>query len=200
MRRAKFVAQIAVLVCAGVTLAGCDTIRDAAGITKHSPDEFAIVTKTPLVIPPDYNLRPPKPGAAPTNQVSPTNAAQAALFNSDPAAAAAAMPGAYSDGEKTLLANAGAANADSSIRSELVTDSNSASGTDEDFSNQVMFWQGAPANANGTAVNADAEAARVQAAKTDGANPAAGALPPPQQQPANNSSDDDKGGWFDWLF
>jgi hypothetical protein len=50
-------------------LVGCDSIREAAGITKEPPDEFAVVTKAPLVIPPDYNLRPPKPGAAPTNQV-----------------------------------------------------------------------------------------------------------------------------------
>jgi len=27
-------------------------------------DEFAVVTKAPLIMPPDYNLRPPRPGAA----------------------------------------------------------------------------------------------------------------------------------------
>ena len=52
---------------------------------KEAPDEFAVLTKAPLVIPPDYNLMPPKPGAAPTNQTDPVDAAQTALFGNDPA-------------------------------------------------------------------------------------------------------------------
>src|SRR5512143_1277174 len=64
-------------IAAGLT--GCDTLRNAAGEGKDSPDEFAVVTKAPLVIPPDFNLHPPAAGAAPTNQVAPTQAAQAAL-------------------------------------------------------------------------------------------------------------------------
>ncbi|HEX3808148.1 MAG TPA: DUF3035 domain-containing protein [Rhizomicrobium sp.] len=204
MIRANRLSQIALLVCAGVAMAGCGAVREAAGISKHSPDEFAIVTKTPLVMPPDYNLRPPKPGAAPTNQQSPTDAAQAALFN-NPNAAAAGASGNYSQGEQSLIANAGATNADDSIRRQLMTDNASATGTDESFSNQVMFWQGAPPDPNGTPVNADAEAQRIQAAKANGANPGS-ALPLPQQQAQQptqtntNTQSDDKGGWFDWLF
>ena len=61
-------------------LGGCDSIREAAGITKEPPDEFAVVTKSPLVIPPDYNLRPPRTGSSPTNQVAPTVSAETTLF------------------------------------------------------------------------------------------------------------------------
>jgi len=70
--------HIAIVCAIAVSVAGCDTIRQAAGQDKQSPDEFAVVTKAPLVIPPDYNLRPPTAGAAPTNQLAPTQAAQAA--------------------------------------------------------------------------------------------------------------------------
>ena len=55
----------AILALCGAALAvsGCSSMRDAAGLTKRSPDEFAVSTKAPLVIPPDFNLRPPMPGA-----------------------------------------------------------------------------------------------------------------------------------------
>ena len=29
---------------------------------KRSPDEFAVVRRAPLILPPDYGLRPPRPG------------------------------------------------------------------------------------------------------------------------------------------
>ena len=50
-----------VLLGVACTLASCDSIRDAAGLTKQPPDEFAVVTKAPLTLPPDYSLRPPQP-------------------------------------------------------------------------------------------------------------------------------------------
>ena len=49
-------------------LSAARRFRDEAGLTKQSPDEFAVVTKAPLIIPPNFNLRPPSPGAAPLNQ------------------------------------------------------------------------------------------------------------------------------------
>ena len=66
----------AVLLTAASMLAGCDSLRSAGGLDKEPPDEFAVVTKAPLIIPPDYNLRPPKLGAAPTNELEPSEARQ----------------------------------------------------------------------------------------------------------------------------
>ena len=51
-----------VLFAATVVLGGCGGFRDAVGLNKRAPDEFAVVSKAPLVIPPDYGLRPPRPG------------------------------------------------------------------------------------------------------------------------------------------
>src|SRR5581483_7593579 len=101
-------ASLAVLSLAALLLAGCQTLREDAGLTKQAPDEFAVVTKPRLIIPPDFNLHPPSPGAAPLNQQDPTNEAQAALFSSnDPAIVAANMKGNLTPGEKMLLAQAG---------------------------------------------------------------------------------------------
>src|SRR5580658_9679275 len=108
--RSKTFFRLAVLgaVELALTLSACDSLRRDAGLTKQAPDEFAVVTKAPLIIPPNFNLRPPAPGAPPLNQQDPTSNAEAALFNSsDPSTVAAGMGGSYTMGERMLLANAG---------------------------------------------------------------------------------------------
>jgi hypothetical protein len=159
----------AVLLAAGLSLMSCDTIRNAAGITKEPPDEFAVVTKAPLIIPPDYNLHPPKPGAAPLNQTSPTQSAQAALYGDDTAAVAASINGNYSQAEKLLLAQSGAATADDSIRRKIAADNSKAEDTGT-LTDSLLFG-GGDTPVGDKPVDADAEAARIAAAK-NGATPA----------------------------
>jgi hypothetical protein len=198
----------AALSAVALSLIGCQTIREAAGITKEPPDEFAVVTKSPLVVPPDFNLKPPKPGAAPTNQVSPTQSAQAALFGDDPAAAAAAIPGNFSPEERVVLANSGGAAADPSIRKQIASDEKQMEATDDSFTDELLFNSADPYK--GTPVNADAEAARIDAAKAQG-QPVAGTTnagngtKPAAKQPAAKPADSatiqkDSGGWFDGIF
>ena len=52
----------ALLVAAGL-LFGCTEVRDAAGLAKKSPDEFQVMARPPLSLPPNFTLTPPKPGA-----------------------------------------------------------------------------------------------------------------------------------------
>ena len=40
-------------------LSACSKIRDSAGVTRKSIDEFQVVENPPLVIPPDFNVMPP---------------------------------------------------------------------------------------------------------------------------------------------
>jgi hypothetical protein len=44
-------------------LAGCTDFRQALGIDRVGPDEFAVESRAPLTIPPEFDLRPPQPGA-----------------------------------------------------------------------------------------------------------------------------------------
>ena len=45
------------------TLSACEGgIGDALGLGKKAPDEFAVVRSAPLTLPPDFTLRPPRPG------------------------------------------------------------------------------------------------------------------------------------------
>ncbi len=190
--RSPHVVRAAVLVGVGLALSGCQTIRDAAGLEKSPPDEFAVLTKAPLVVPPDYNLKPPRPGAAPTNQTDPTDTAEATLFGSDPATIASNIPGDASQGEKLLLANAGIANADPAIRQHLQSDSKSMLGADDSFTDEILFWKG-PTSEPGKVVDADAEAKRIAAQKN-------GQAPDQEQKPEAPKPEEKKSGWFDGWF
>ena len=201
MSALKTAARFAALAMLATSLIGCESFREAAGVTKEPPDEFAVVTKSPLVVPPDFNLRPPKPGAAPTNQSSPTEAAQSALFGDDPTAAAAALPGNFSDEERVLLANTGAANADHAIRKQIASDEKAMEATDDSFTDTLLFRS--PEPDKGKAVNADAEAQRIEAAKTNGqpvGDPKPPATPPEKKPDDSATIQKDSSGWFDGIF
>lgn len=199
--------QGAVLSAAGLALMACQSVREAAGVEKTPPDEFAVVTKAPLVIPPDYNLRPPKPGAPPTNQSSPTDSAEAALSGTDPAAIAAALPNTYSPGEKTLLANSGAATANHHIRQQIAADAKSMATADDSFTDQLLFGSGTNAD-TGHPLDADAEHDKMVAEKSDKGTPvqdtqATGKSGSESATISADKSDTDTssdGGWFDSIF
>jgi len=143
--RSMRVLRFAVLGAGLAALGACSSLREEAGLTKQSPDEFAVTTKAPLIIPPDFNLRPPSPGAAPLNQTDPTSAAELAMFNSaDPATVAAQMPGNYSATEKMLLANAKVQSADPTVRAQLQSDERNMQGADPSFTDRIL---GSPAKA-----------------------------------------------------
>lgn len=56
--------RILALATAGAMLAGCSGgVQESLGLKKKAPDEFAVVRNAPLSLPPNFSLRPPKPGA-----------------------------------------------------------------------------------------------------------------------------------------
>lgn len=46
----------------GLALGGCESLQQSLGLNKSSPDESRVTVFSPLVVPPDFNLRPPGPG------------------------------------------------------------------------------------------------------------------------------------------
>ena len=137
-------ALLALCFCTTV-LSGCTALRNAAGLTKKSPDEFAVTTKAPLVIPPDFNLVPPTPGAPPSNTRDPSTTAEMALFaNADPQVVANGIVGTYTPGERMLLANAKVQTADPTVRAQLQSDEKNMQGADSSFTDRIL---GSPAKA-----------------------------------------------------
>jgi len=112
---------IAAGVGGAMLLSGCQSVREATGAAKTPPDEFTVLTKSPLVIPPDFNLRPPQPGIASRND--PDAGETGGNLNLPQGATTAASLGAtYSDAEKLLLTKTNALSVDPNIRKTVTTD------------------------------------------------------------------------------
>src|SRR5438046_3446381 len=99
----------AAILIGAAGLAGCQSTQKALGMSKITPDEFRVVTKAPLVLPPDYSLRPPAPGEPRPQELLPESAARAALLGQREGLV-------RSDGEKMLVSRAGVDHADPLIR------------------------------------------------------------------------------------
>ena len=146
----RVIAVAALAAAAG--LAGCQSTRTALGMTKVTPDEFRVVTKAPLVLPPDYSLRPPAPGEPRPQELQPESAARTALLGQREGEV-------RSDGEKLLVAKAGADKADPLIRYVVDDEFGDVAHKDKSFADRVMFWRAdkkAAAAATPGAAGADA--------------------------------------------
>ncbi len=106
----------------------------ALGGGKNPPDEFAITTKAPLVVPPDYSLRPPKPGETRPQELSASDRAKQVLLG-DPNAPPP------STGEQVFLQRANALAADPNIRAVLGAENGGRAEKDRSFANQLIFWK-----------------------------------------------------------
>ncbi|WP_284123802.1 DUF3035 domain-containing protein [Parerythrobacter aestuarii] len=56
----KKTTSLILLGCASMTLTACG---GGGFLNRDRPDEFAVQRQAPLVVPPDFNLEPPSPGA-----------------------------------------------------------------------------------------------------------------------------------------
>lgn len=112
VRQMKMI-RLGALCVALLALPACQTVNDAIGISKQSPDEFEVVRQRPLTIPPDFDLRPPEPGAPSLTDEVPMETAREALIGE----AATPADGGPSAAEQAVLAGSGEGNPD--IRSEI---------------------------------------------------------------------------------
>lgn len=129
----KTIAMTAMLVAAAAT-SGCGISR-AIGNAKASPDEFRVVSQAPLTLPPDYSLRPPRPGEPRPQELQPDAEAHAALFGQDVAASASA-------GERSLVTNAGAGAVDPTIRDTIDYEAQGVVRRDEGFVDRLLSFRG----------------------------------------------------------
>jgi Protein of unknown function (DUF3035) len=67
-------------------LAGCSDFKQAIGLEPTMPNEFAVESNPPLTIPPDYDLRPPEPGAPRPQEQSMAKQAEQVLDKAGPGA------------------------------------------------------------------------------------------------------------------
>src|SRR4051794_10214234 len=67
-----------------LVLSGCGGMRTVFGLDQVGPDEFAVESRAPLLIPPDFNLRPPQPGATRPNEATASDRARQVIDTAGP--------------------------------------------------------------------------------------------------------------------
>jgi len=179
-----FPTPTALLACGvafgALTLGGCGAFENLGGGKKVSPDEFKIVSHSPLTMPPNAELRPPRPGEPRPQEVTPADQAKEAL---SPALAGRTQqriaggpdaPRSGSSAEQSLVARAGQGGIDPNIRGRVNEDTKTINDSDKSFIDSLIFWQDTPPS--GTVIDPAKEQQRLRDAQAAG-QPAAGPTP-----------------------
>ncbi len=125
------------VVFSAALLTACqsNSVRDLVGLDKSAPDEFRVVSRPPLSVPPQFNLRPPGDTSGSAPNTAPAHVKAQSLILNDgegntyelpaPNADTAVVPVTITSqqpansAESQFLKNAGADVADSSVRRAL---------------------------------------------------------------------------------
>jgi hypothetical protein len=155
--------SIGAVATLALTAGGCTAgMRRAMGVEKVAPDEFRVVTQAPLVIPPDFNLRPPEPGEARPQDLQPDAAARTALLGPE-------FQTPMSSGEKALVASAvdSAGGVEPNVRDTVDLEGGDLAKKPKSFSDRILFFKGdgAPEAAKGSPLDSQTEADRLAEAE-----------------------------------
>ena len=155
-------------------LGGCSAFENWGGAKKVSPDEFKIVSHSPLTMPPNAELRPPRPGEPRPQETSPADQAKEALSptlagrvqDKATAGGAAAPPRSGDASEHALVAKATRGGVDPNIRGQVNRDTRVLAEKDNTFIDSLIFWhEKQPA---GTVVDPEKEQQRLRDAEASG--------------------------------
>jgi hypothetical protein len=173
--------RLPALLCLGaaaLALAGCSGVREQLGLEKQAPDEFRVVSRAPLTVPPEFALRPPRPGAPRPQVGTPTDQARRTVFrlgDQQPTVEQVMPDDGRSLGERAILMGAGADQANPEIRQIVDRETRQVNEESQDFLESLIFWR--DAQPTGDVVDAEAEARRLREAQAIG-QPVTGAGAP----------------------
>ncbi|MGI4940659.1 MAG: DUF3035 domain-containing protein [Janthinobacterium lividum] len=168
MKTWRLLIPVAVL---GLSACSGDELTRTFGLTRDAPDEFQVTTRAPLSMPPDFTLRPPRPGTTRPQELTQRQQAEGALVPDT--LLGGSVSTASSPGQEALVAAAGRP-APPDIRGRL--DQEAALDTpSRPLTDRLMFWQSPPPP--GTQVDAVREAARLRQNAALGQSPEAGDTP-----------------------
>jgi len=175
----RTISMTAALLGVVLALGACEGVKKQLGYTKQPPDEFRVVSRAPLTMPPDYSLRPPEPGATRPQEGTTTDQARQAVFRAEepkgPTLEEKAAVDGRSLGEVSLLKLAGAEAADPKIRATVDFETLQINQENEGFLEALVFWR-AP-DQPGEVVDAEAEARRLRENAALGKDVTAGDTP-----------------------
>ena len=153
--------KIVLFSCAVILLPSCDSARKAFSTEKSAPDEFAVFSRPPLTLPPQYKLRPPKPGETIKRGDLTSVIAKRAMLNKNSKTNSEQTIPKGSPGVIALLRKTGGLKANSNIRKTINAETSILSNEDQRFVDKLIFWTD-EGEAGSTIVNADKEQKRIQ--------------------------------------
>jgi len=171
MRRSLLTLPLALALLAPAA-AGCSSTKEMLGLTKRSPDEFQVVSRAPLSMPPDYSLRPPTPGAPRPQEGTTTQQAQSIVTGYSDRSTSTLQPdqipsigegeqtSTESAGESALLQSASLTGIDPTIRKVVDEETAADQDASQTFLDDLVFWRAA--EPYGTVVDPVAEQKRLQ--------------------------------------
>jgi hypothetical protein len=160
MKQAKLLLTLG--LCA--SLVGCgESITESLGLGRNPPDEFAVVDRPSLALPPDFSLKPPKPGAPRPQEINMRERATTVLFGD---AVLSDKTSDKSSGEKALLDAAGAGRAEPGIRQMVDKEASEKVVTSQRLIDELLWWRTPEAPA--TTVDAAGERDRLKQAAEKG--------------------------------
>lgn len=124
-----------------VGLSACEGVKQSLGLAKQPPDEFAVLPNQPLVVPPDFQLRPPGTGGPGAQETPVREKAAAAVFGTDGESGAEVSAVGFGQGEAAILRAAGAQGNDPNIRQTIDREFSIYAKEDESFVSDLLFWQ-----------------------------------------------------------
>lgn len=137
------------IVMTGFAASGCSSVREAVGIEKTTPDEFRVVARAPLSMPPHYGLKAPRPGATRPQVTKIHDKARQIVIDGN----AARRNSKVLDerlrgrpaGEIALLKQAGTDRIDPNIRRKIDRESSAMALSQNGFAEKLIFWKKPPA-------------------------------------------------------
>jgi hypothetical protein len=154
------------LACAALLLLGaCSTMKKELGVGRNSPDEFMVVKRAPLTMPPDYDLRPPMTGSVPPASEASTQAKVALMGE-----AAASNTAQRQTADQTLLKKMGADRANPEIRAVISQENGYLALENRTLVDKLIFWkeEGTKGEVPASTVNARAESERLKKNQAEG--------------------------------
>ncbi len=158
--------RVVLCLVAAALVGGCSDVSNIFSRTKSPPDEFAVYSRAPLSMPPNYGLRPPAPGQTRPQEVVPRNWAATAIHGGQKGGAGAqgapASQPAISSGTQALLRATGANQADSDIRTLVNRESSILVEENVALADRILFWRKPGGTEKGTVVDPAKEAKRIR--------------------------------------
>lgn len=167
------------LFVAAFAVSGCEGVREQFGLAKSPPDEFKVVSRAPLTVPPNFALRPPNPGAARPQEGTTRDQARRTVFRIEdrqqPSVDEVIPADGRSQAERALLMQAGVTDAEPNIRQIVNRETTDLNEADESLIDDLVFWRAD--EPPGEIVDAGAESRRLREAQALG-EPVTGADSP----------------------